>query len=186
MTKASKLEIILPHIAHGPCCMVMFRIKILQNINFLDLTWISVCKNIAPWKRMSETWENSPEDSFIEILSCSLFQLVLTPRIKTWLFKLLERTNKDFWESETVRKKWLSEIAQLLLRRSKSASSEVSLRSERTKTEKMKSSTTTSRPSSDFPNGPLTLKHSSKNKTLWRWRKKQKCTLTLATWTQLP
>ena len=45
MMKVSKLEIIQQLIVHGPYYMVILKIKILLNINFLKLSSISINKN---------------------------------------------------------------------------------------------------------------------------------------------
>ena len=110
---------------------------------------------------------------------------MLTPRIKIWLSKSSERTIKASSESETEKEKWLLETAPVLLKKNKSESWEVLLKSERTKMVRMKLSTTTLLHCWDFQNGLLMLKPSFNKKAPCKLKNKLKCTLTWVSWTLL-
>ena len=182
MMKASKPEITHQIIVHGPCYMVMSKIKILLNINFQKLSSISINKNTAQWKKTLEISDNLPEDFWVNTQFCWPFQPVSTQKIKISLFKSLEKMNKEFLESEMEKDNWLLETAQLLLKKKKSVNWEVSLKSERMMMVKMKSLITTSLHFLDFHNGLLMLNHSFNKKTPWKLKSKQKCILTSAFW----
>lgn len=100
MMKASKPEITHQIIVHGPCYMVMSKIKILLNINFQKLSSISINKNTAQWKKTLEISDNLPEDFWVNTQFCWPFQPVSTQKIKILLFKSLEKMNKEFLELE--------------------------------------------------------------------------------------
>lgn len=98
MMKASKPEITQQLIVHGPCYMVMSKIKILLNINFQKLSSISINKNTPQWKKTLEISDNLPEDFWVNTQFCWPFQPVSTQKIKISLFKSLEKMNKEFLE----------------------------------------------------------------------------------------
>ncbi len=187
MTNVSRLVTTQPLIAHGPCSMVTSKIKISLNTNSPELIWILTNKNTHQWNKTLETWENSQEDSSKKIPFFWLSLQASTPRIKISSFKSSERTNKASSESEMEREKWSSETVQASLKKNKLESSEVSLKSERTKTVRIKSLTTTLPHCSDFQNGLLTPKLSSNKNLPCKSKNKLKCTqiwttLTLLLW----